>query len=46
MGQIESVLTEANTERAKLIENLKKRKREAGESSKNAPPGKKPRGEQ
>jgi len=25
MGQIESVLTEANTERAKHIENLKKR---------------------
>jgi len=33
MGQIESVLTEVN------------RKREVGESSKNAPPGKKPRGE-
>ena len=42
MGQIKLVLTEANAERAKLLENLKKRKREVRER---APPSKKPRGE-
>ena len=35
-----------NTERAKINENIKKRKREAGESSnKGAPPDKRPRKE-
>ena len=38
MDQIEATLTDANNERVKINENIKKRKREASESNKGAPP--------
>jgi len=38
MDQIEATLTEVNNERLKIIENIKKRKRETSESSKGGQP--------